>query len=228
MTLDATETRGDVPRDALALDALVERARAIVITDATQYQRAADFVLGLKDLRADIDRRFDRHIKRAYEAHRALVAEKRDAEAQAVNAERIVKQAMATYDTQLQQAIDAERARRDDEQRAANATLEAAATQAETRGDFSEADALRQRQSMAPTPLEVERPRAEGISVRETWSARVVDFDALVRAAATTKAYVALLLPNMPALHAQARSLKRRLSLPGVEAVSTKDVAARR
>jgi hypothetical protein len=224
---NATDT-AIVTRDELALDALVERARALVITNADDYRLVADFVLGLKDLRARINATFDEHIRRAYQTHRGLCDEKRAAESQAIEAEAIAKQLLVAYDTQLQRAIDDERARRDAEQQLQNAKLEEAATRAESHGDYVEADALRQQQSTMPVLVEVERPRAEGISFRETWSARVVDFDALVVAAASHKPYRALLLPDMRSLHAQAKSLKSRLAIPGVEAVRDKNVSARR
>ena len=71
-------------------------------------------------------------------------------------------------------------------------------------------------------------PPPAGISVRETWSARVVNFAALVAAASKTPAYLALLTANQTALDQQARSLKERMNVPGVEPVRTKGIAAGR
>jgi len=62
--------------------------------------------------------------------------------------------------------------------------------------------------------------------MRETWSARVTDLAAFVRAVAAHPPWLALLKPDLTALNAQARSLRGRLAIPGVEAVCTRDVAA--
>ena len=70
-------------------------------------------------------------------------------------------------------------------------------------------------------------PIVEGISYRTRWSARVVDFAALVRAAAGHEPWIALLKPDQRALDAQARSLQARCAIPGVEVVRARDVAVR-
>src|SRR5690348_17585474 len=53
---------------------------------------------------------FRSHVKRAYEAHRALVREKADAEAPLTQAERVIKDALRAYDDE--QARLAEEAQR--------------------------------------------------------------------------------------------------------------------
>jgi hypothetical protein len=82
--------------------------------------------------------------------------------------------------------------------------------------------------SVASTPAAVPTfQRAAGVSRREAWCAEVTDFHALVRAVAKDAKLLPLLEANMPALNAQARSLKQALAIPGVRAVDKGSVAVR-
>lgn len=73
------------------------------------------------------------------------------------------------------------------------------------------------------TPAPVAAPtfnRVKGLGHRENWCAEVFDLHALVKAVAKDKKLLPLLEANMPALNAQARSLKTAMQLPGVRAVN--------
>ena len=75
--------------------------------------------------------------------------------------------------------------------------------------------------STAPTPVAAPTfQRVKGLGHRENWCAEVTDLWALVKAAAKNKSLLPLLEANMPALNAQARSLKTALQIPGVRAVN--------
>lgn len=207
-----------------------DRARSIAIADSVSYASACEFLKGIKALRAEIAETFEPHIKRAHESHRALLKEKTDAEAPLVEAERIAKASLVAWEQDQerqrrkeQARIEAELKRQEEDRRLAEAVaLEAA-------GDSAEAEAL------IATPVDVPAvavapttPKVAGISYRETWSAEVVDVAALVAWVAKNPHFAALLTPNMPALNAQARSLKGQMQIPGVKAVCTRDVAAGR
>jgi hypothetical protein len=62
--------------------------------------------------------------------------------------------------------------------------------------------------------------RVKGLGHRENWCAEVFDFYALVKAVAKDKKLLPLLEANIPALNAQARSLKTAMQIPGVRAVN--------
>jgi hypothetical protein len=73
----------------------------------------------------------------------------------------------------------------------------------------------------APAPVAAPTfNRVKGLGHRENWCAEVTDFYALVKAVAKDKKLLPLLEANMPALNAQARSLKTAMQLPGVRAVN--------
>lgn len=207
-----------------------DRAKALRIVDADTYQAACEFLKGIKALRTEIAETFEPHIKRAHESHRALLKEKSDAEAPLADAERIAKSALVTYDQQQerirraeQARIQAEVQRQEEERRLAEAVaLEAA-------GDVEEAEALFEEPIDVPTiAVAPTTPKVSGISFRETWGAEVTNLAALVQYVAANPMFSALLLANMPALNAQARSLKGELRIPGVKAICTRDVAAGR
>ena len=215
--------------DLVPIADVLAQARALEpITDAAHAERVGELLAAALDLRAQVDRTFDEHIARAYDAHRALIAEKRQAQAPAVEAERVLRALLVTW-----AAIEDERQRRelaaaDDAREAIAAQLEMQASAAEATGDYAAAEAARL--AIASTaPLAV-APRAlpTGVSARETWAAQIDDFGALVRAAAAHAPWLALLLPNQKALDQQARSLRHRLAIPGVTARRTTGIAARR
>jgi hypothetical protein len=96
------------------------------------------------------------------------------------------------------------------------------------KGNDEKAEDLEAAAASVPVPIvPSETPVVSGISTREVWKAEVTDFEALVLFCATGKGPLALLLPNMRVLDAQARSLKNELNILGVRAVPEKIVAAR-
>lgn len=227
MTLLAFAVDRTATEQALAYP---DRARALRIVDAAGYQAACEFLKGVKALRTEITETFEPHIKRAHEAHRALLKEKTDAEAPLIEAERITKAALVVFDEAQERARRAEQARlqgelrqREEERRLADAVaLEAA-------GEQGEAEALIEAPLDVPTvAVAPMTPKVGGIVYRETWSATVTDLVALARYVAANPQMAGLLSANMPALNAQARSLKGQMQIPGVKAVCTRDVAAGR
>lgn len=217
-----------------------ERARAAAVTDDASYQAATELLKAIKQLRHKIAETFDPHIKRAFDAHRALCEEKRQAEAPLTDAERLLKNELVQYDDAR------ERLRREEQRRLeeaakreaeADAIARAAALETEGRayGDdtlVAEANQIIEEQLQAPPPpiAAVARmtPKVAGIVHRSTWNARVTDLHALVKFVAANPSHLGLLQANLPALNAQARSLKSAMRLPGVQAIETRDVAAGR
>jgi hypothetical protein len=212
------------------------RARALVVTDDASYSAGATLLMGIKALRKRIADVFDPHVKRAYDAHKALVREKTDADAPLTMAESIIKDSLVTF-TQAQERVRrATQLRLEAEARAqaeTRAMEEAAALETEglATGDASLLEAaqtlIAQPVEVAPVYVAPATPAVSGISMRETWSAEVVDLSALVRHVAEHPEYLNLVIANQPALNALARSLKKSLSVPGVKAVATAGMAAR-
>lgn len=216
---------GPVVEKALAFP---DQARALRIADPATYQAACDFLKDIKAFRAQIAETFEPHIKRAHDAHKALLKEKSDAEAPMVEAERIVKASLVAYDQEQERVRRVEAARLQEavrlqeEERRLNDAVEL-----EAAGESAEAEALIDAPMVVPTVVVAPTtPKVSGIAYRETWSASVTDLAALVKYVAANPQCAPFLSANMPALHAQVRSLKGQLRIPGVEAICTRDVAA--
>lgn len=205
-----------------------DQARALCISDAATYQGACEFLKGVKALRDEIAETFDPHIKRAHEAHKALLREKSEAEAPLADAERIAKSALVAYDREQERIRRDEAARQQAELRRQEEERRLAeAVALEEAGEVEIANAILNEPVRVPTvAVAPSTPKVSGISYRETWSASVTNLHALVTFVAANPSHVGLLSANMPALNAQARSLKGQMQIPGVEAVCTRDVAA--
>lgn len=212
-----------------------DRAAALVIRTTEQYAAAADLLIGIKALRKRIADTFDGHVNRAFQLHRALVAERNSADAPLTSAERLIKDKLVAWDTEQERIRKAEQlrlaelARQQEESRrlaeAAAMEREAAAT-----GDVllrQEAEALISEPVDVPVvQVESATPKVDGLSYRTTYSATVVDMLALVNFCASNHQHLELLLPNTTALNIMARALKQGLSIPGVRVVVKRDVAA--
>lgn len=234
-----TESVIDAPGAAERAEALTwpERARAAVVMDDTSYRVVADMLLGIKALRKKIAETFDPHIARAFQAHRALTRDKAETEAPLAEAERVIKDTLAAYDTEQERlrveaqrlADEAARQRDEDERLARAAAMEIEGREYGDDALVDEAHALIETPPVPVTAAPVAKavPKVQGISYRVTYSARVTDVRALVKFIAANPQYVNLIVPNMTAINAQARSLKSALQIPGVQVLEHKDVAAR-
>ncbi len=151
------------------------------------------------------------------EAEAALEAERRAAEEARREAERAERDAQA-----LAAAADSKVER--------DAALTAAHEAARAR---SEAEARVEIAEIAPLPAIAQAPQADGVSTRKTWKAEVTDLKALVLAAAERlsrgdETLLAFLAPDTKALAGAARSMRNKLSVPGVRVYAEESLAVRR
>ncbi|MDE2469355.1 MAG: hypothetical protein KGL35_11575 [Bradyrhizobium sp.] len=150
------------------------------------------------------------------EAEAALEAERRGAEEARREAERLEREAKTM-------AADADTAAERE------AALKAADQAALAR---SEAEARVEVAEVAPLPAIAEVPQAQGVSTRKIWKAEVVDFKGLVLAAAERaqrgdETFLAFLLPDTKALAGAARSMRNKLSVPGVRVYAEESLSVR-
>lgn len=248
MNATALQTRPDaatiVEEKALSLP---DQAKAIRIADQGTFERAAEFLLGVKALRREIDETFDPVIKKSHEAHKEAVAAKKKVEAPVADAEAIVKRGMGTYQLEQERVAReaAEVARKERERLEAEARARegaerkrlereaedrrlAEASEAEARGDAETAarllDAPLEPVFVAPAapvfmpPPAPETAKVEGVSFRESWDFELVDERNLPRE---------YLTPDLKKIGAVVRAMKGETKIPGVRVWSTKTVAAR-
>lgn len=128
---------------------------------------------------------------------------------------------------------DAEELRKKAEEAAAAGRAEEAAklaAKAQTTEDkgAAKAEALQDRASLVPTPvIASSTPVVAGISTRKTYSAKVTDKMAMIKAIAAGQAPDNIVEANMTVLNALARSMKEGFSYPGVELVSETGIASK-
>lgn len=216
------------------------------VSTPAQYEDAGAKLKAIKALRQKIADTFDSHIKRAHEAHKALVKEKSDAEQPLSAAEMLIKRALLAYQQEEEKKRREEQARLEEAARKEREKLEKQAAKAEEKGKTERAAELQAQAATVAAPVvAVVTPKVAGISTRSTWRAEVSDKTRLIEAAAGGRRVIgnpdykgaerrthnrvpqAALEPDTTFLNQQARSLKNELTYPGVRVVEDKGIASR-
>ena len=218
---------------------VAERAKEIRIATAADFGRAASYLKDVKAVRKTISDFFAPLKKAANEAHRKLTAAEADADRPLREAETSVKGLMVAWEGERERIRQAEQRRIQEENRRAQEAARkkaeeetlAKAIAAEEAGNRQEAAKLLDAPVEAPAPppvaiLRPAAPRVAGISFSETWSAQVDDLKVLAAAVAAGVVPAQAIEPNLVFLNGQARVLKGDLRIPGVQAVSRRNVAA--
>lgn len=216
----------DIEQRALSVP---EQAKSLKIVDDTTYQKGGTILVVIKGLRKEINETFDPVIAKANAAHKEACAAKKKVESPLVEAEAIIKPALAAYDAELERKAREEQRRLEEEarKRAEDEAL-AAAAHAEAEGNNTEAEAIINAPiEIAPIVQMPTKPKIEGVSYRDNWSAQVLDLKALVMAVAAGQQPINLLMPDMVTINKMAKALKGSLNIAGVKTVCTKVTAGR-
>lgn len=203
-------------------------AKDFKVTTQDQYIASADKLKAIKALSKKIDETFDPHIKRAFEAHRALVAEKKQHQQPLIEAEGYVKRAVLGYQQEQERIRREAEAKAQEEARKERERLEAQAARAAEKGKAEKAAAIEAAAAAVVTPVIAPSiPKIAGLSTRTTYRAEVTSKLDLVKAVAAGSVPLNALDPNMTFLNNQARVLKEDLVYPGVRAVQETGLASR-
>jgi len=189
---------------------LAERIAAITIASAEDYLIAGTVLVQVRGLRKRIADTFDAPIKAAHAAHKAMIGARDKHDKPAAALETSLKDKMGVWSAEREMIRQAEerRLRELARQVAETRWLEVAAD-LERQGNTAEAQAVIEQPVETPVVVVAsEVPKAEGISVRKIWKARVVN------SALVPREY---LMVNEQALGNLARSLKELATLAGVE-----------
>jgi len=200
---------------------LPETARSMPITDDASFRAAGAILVRIKALRALVDRLFTPHIKRAFEAHRALLEDRRRLDTPLAEAESILKRRVAafTLDEEERRACEAHR-RAAESQEARTARVWAEVEALEAAGYHGEASDLVQEFVNAPPVIVSPTPaplKAPGISYREVWRYEVLDPMQVPREYLTI---------DHTKLGGFVRALKSAASIPGVRVWVERTIAA--
>ncbi len=213
-----TQEAKDVAARALTVPDL---ARTIEIRDNESYMRAGEMLTAVKGLLKEIDAAFDPICKRAHEAHKEALNQKKRAAEPLLEAERILKKGIADYQAELERQRREEEARlREEARRREEEARLAAAIAAEKEGEKALAEEILNEPVIpavvvsAPPP-----PKLAGVSSRKVWKFRIAD------AALVPRQYM---IPDTAAIGRVVAALGPRASIPGVEIYEETVIAARR
>lgn len=167
----------------IAAETWPERARSIQIADDFGYADAGAMLQGVKALMREADDVFDGPVKKAHEAHKAILAAKKSVTAPLEEAERILKRGMADYHAEQERLRVQEQRRLQaiaDQQAEAERVAAIAAASAESA--HAVAAVLAAPAPVAPVvEVKSHAPKMSGISTRKTWKPEVTDKLALLR-----------------------------------------------
>jgi len=207
-----------------------EQAKGIVIKSHDDYARAGEMLLVIKDLRKEIDATFDPIIKKAHEAHKEAVAQKKKVDAPLVEAEGIIKPRISAWNTEQErlrreeEARLREIARKQEEERLlmeAIAAEEEAKANGATKEEAAQESAAIMAEPVYVAPVVVPRmvPKVAGIAMKQVWKFRIVN------PAIIPREYMAV---DEQKIGAVVRALKDQTRIAGVEAYPEDTVAAGR
>lgn len=197
--------------------AILTEAQAMVVIDRESYDKANAFSATATSLLWEIDGFCDPNIKRWHEGHKQAIAEKNAMTAPIEQAKRLVDGKMTAW-YRAEQA-KAEAARKEAEEKARKEAEEKRLAEAEMLERLGMNDAA---DSALSEPIIVERvaapivEKADGVFYRDSYSAKVVDLMALVKAVAAGSQPLAYLEANMVALNSAARTQKDTMQIPGI------------
>jgi len=206
-----------------------EQALVYKVADQATLNKANDFLLAIKMMQKEINETFDPVIKKAHDAHKEAVAQKKKHEAPLKEAEGIVKGAIGSYlaeQRRLQEAAEAEARRlaKEAEQKRIDEENKqrAEAQEAIDEGDFDKARDILAKEipppEMPPVLASPPKPALEGVSVRTIWKFRIIDENAIPRE------YLKI---DETSIGVVVRTMKDRTRIPGIEVYSEDSLAAR-
>ena len=235
---------------------IAARIPLIAIMDAESFRLAVEDRAEIKRRLARIDELMQPICDTAYKAWKTAVAKRDGLKTPFVEADKAYSRAMGVWEQEqerqrrvAEEAAHRERERLEAEERARVAAEQARlqreaedrqladAAAAEQRGDAEtaarliaapvEVPTVAARPIFVPVAPVAPAPAAAGVSFRDTWTAVVDDFSALVKAVAAGQAPITVLQANQTALNGLARALKGALNVPGVRAVNERIAAQR-
>lgn len=191
-----------------------------------EYDEAGDILRNIKAQQKSVDEIRKSMTRPIDAAKEAVLAQFRPVETRLKNAEMSLKRGINQFAAEQEERRRAEELKLRQAQAKKQALLEAKAQAAAEAGDEDKAEAYLAKVPSVPVVLS-STVQPEGITLRTTWKAEVVDFMALVQAVAEGRMPLGYLKPDDSALLAAARSLKDTIKIPGVKIFAERGVAAR-
>jgi len=207
------------------------QAGALSVTNAEQYQGAADFLKQLKDAQKKVTDFFSPIKKKAHDAWKSITAKESEVLTPLKDAENTVKGKMLTYQRQEEEKRQAEQRRLQAEaDERARKDRERLLKHAESLKTPEKQEEYRQAAEEVQAPVvtvQSEAPRVAGISTRKTWKAEVINKKAFVEAALKDDNLLAFLEIDMSKMNKLAAATKGQISYPGIKFFEEQTLASR-
>jgi hypothetical protein len=201
---------------------LPDQAKTLTVNDSEGLKRAEAFLVAVRVMRAKINDAFDPVIKKAHDAHKEAIAQKKKYEGPLLEAERIVKPRIGAYLARLEEerreAERKERERIEAEKRAEEEQIQKA-IEAEENGDIEEAEKILNQEPVKLEPIRVpEKPRVSAVHTREIWDWEIEDPESIPRK------YLKI---DEVKINKIVRVLKGKTDIPGIRVFRKTTVATR-
>lgn len=213
---------------------VVTEANSFLIKTQSDYDKVSAFLVTVKGLIKKVGEAFDPICDSAHKTWKTAVAQRSEQLDPLQNAEKIIKQRATAF------LVEQNRIREEEERKARleaeaaerkrKAELEEQAKRHEANGNIAKAEERREMAEqvfIAPRPVVAGAIKAEGQSLKETWSAEVTDLSALVKAVAEGRAPITLVMADQVALNKQAKATKNAFPIPGIRFFSQKVLSQR-
>jgi len=205
-----------------------KQASLLKVSDQATLTKANGFLLDVKAMQKQINDTFDPMIKKAHEAHREAISQKKHFETPLKEAEGIVKKEIGKYMAEQErirkEAEEKARREREEAERKAKEEEERKlqeAIKAEETGDIEAAENILNSIPSKPEPVAAPipmKPMTQGISTQKRWKFRIIDADKIPRE---------YMKPDEQKIGAIVRATKGQTKIPGVEVYSEDSVSAR-
>lgn len=202
--------------------AVIEQQAVVKVANVTERGNALELCKQIKARRAEVVEFFRDTKEKAHAAWKAIVAQEKSFTDRLDGAERKIKAAVMSYDREQEAIRQAEQRRLQAEaDEAARRERERLEKQAAKLKTPEKREAVLEQAAMVAAPviqLAPVAPKVEGVSVRKTWKARVVDEAKIPRE---------FLMVNERALDAYAKATKGKMQVAGVEFYEAETMAVR-
>ncbi len=205
---------------------ILEQAQYLTITTAADYDSAAEFTKQVKNLSKRIKQYWEPLKKSARASWQSLVDREKELLTPLEKAEAEVKTKMAAYQRKAQEEERAARLLAEKLKREETERLLAEAARAAEEGREMESEILLAQAEIIETTqptVQVQAPKAMGVSTRTLYRARVID-----EAKVPVKVAGVVIRPvDLSAVNKLAQASKGKIQIPGIEIYEEQSVAVR-
>ena len=205
---------------------VIAQVKSLTITDTASEEIAGNTLITIKSLRKKVEEEFGPAVKAAHTAHKAACAVRDKFDKPLKSAEAEVKRLIADYRRKLLEAA------RKEEQRLAREAEAKARAEREKELEAARAEQNKAKEKVleqvpiqtAPAPKVEVAAAPSGVTMRDKWSAQIVDKEKFVKAVAFGTVELDAVTPNMSYLNGIARE---GLKIPGVVMVNNPVISSR-